>query len=59
MIKIIIKLTMPAPTFIGGNDYFNHQRLHMTLALKSKNKQMKKISLSIAILSIVFQFETY
>ncbi len=34
MIKIIIKHTKPVPIFIGRNDYFNHQRLHMTLMLK-------------------------
>ncbi len=31
MIKIIIKHTKLAPTFVGGNDYFNHQRLHLTI----------------------------
>ncbi len=27
MLKIIIKHTTPAPTFVVVNDYFNHQRL--------------------------------
>ena len=57
MIKIIIKHTKPVPTFVGRNDYFNHQRLSRsiprTLMLKLKNKQMKKIFL-IFLISIVF-----
>ncbi len=36
MIKIIIKHTKPAPTFVGRNDCFNHQRLPLTLILKLK-----------------------
>ncbi len=34
MIKIIIKHTKPVPADVGRNDYFNHQRLHLTIMLK-------------------------
>ncbi len=50
MIKKIIKHTKPVPADVWRNDYFNHQRLHLTLMLKLKNKQMKKLILSTIIL---------